>query len=205
MAKKVAVSFILDETGSMSVVKDQTISGFNEYIQTLQKDKSAKSMRFTLTKFNSEKREIVHDGVKLEDVELLTPESYQPAAVTPLYDAIGVTINAVGKKLKKNSASPLVIIQTDGQENASKEYTREMIFDLIKEKTDAGWTFVFLGADQDAYAASATIGITMGNTLSYASSDTSETLKQAARGTVAYAAVGHQTTTFWTDAEDEDE
>jgi len=191
----VNVSFVLDETGSMQSVKGQTISGFNEYIETLRKDKTAKNMRFTLTKFNSGKMEVKHSGVKLEDVELLTDANYQPNECTPLYDAIGRTINNLGMVDKA-----LVIIQTDGQENASREYDRSKIFDLISSKKKFGWTFAFLGADQDAWAASGAIGISKGNTISYASADTTKTIGMAAVATCAYSRTGGASTVdFWDD------
>lgn len=166
---KTYVSFILDETGSMLSVKSQTVSGFNEYLASLKSN--PKGIRFTLTKFNSTKVEVVHDNVKLKDVPELTDETYQPYMGTPLYDAIGKTIGAIGDK-----DNVIIVIQTDGQENASREYTRQTIFDLIKEKQDAGWTFVFLGADMDAYAASAAFGIPRGNTINYAGVETQSTL-----------------------------
>jgi hypothetical protein len=200
VGKKMLVSFILDETGSMFSVKDQTISGFNEYVETLQREDNANDIKFTLTKFNSSKPnnvEIVYDGVKVKDVEPLTDETYRPDSTTPLYDAIGQTISAVDRAKKKKEAA-LVVIQTDGLENASREYSQRDIFDLIDERKKDGWTFVFLGADQDAYAASAQFGISKGNTRSYSSQDTDKTFAVAAAASVAYTRRGGtQTDDFW--------
>lgn len=194
MAKRIHISFVLDETGSMLAVKGQTIDGFNEYIKTVKGEKNAGDTRFTLTKFNSEKVEIVHEGVKLGKVGLLTEESYRPANLTPLYDAIGQTIRSIeGKK-----GNILVVIQTDGQENASKEYTRDAIFALIAEKKKTGWTFVFLGADQDAWATGQLLGLDKGNVMAYASTDTSKAFRQAAAATVSYSrSGGGQTSDFF--------
>lgn len=201
MAKETLVSFILDETGSMEIIKTQTMSAFNEYIDTLKKDKKSDSILFTLTKFNSDKVQIVHDSVKVGEVAHLNNESYQPAAATPLYDAIGRTVNALENKLKgKKKQSALVIIQTDGEENASKEFDRKKIFDKIDEKKKAGWTFVFLGADQDAWLTSETLGISKGNTMSYSGVRGSN----GAMGTLGVASIrytssgGNQTSTFYT-------
>lgn len=72
MTKKLHVSFILDETGSMMSVKGQTISGFNEYLDTLKSEKNSGNIRFTLTQFNSDKVQVVCDGVKLAKVNLST-------------------------------------------------------------------------------------------------------------------------------------
>ncbi len=179
--KETLISFILDETGSMESVKSQTISGFNEYIETLQKDKTFQKAKFTLTKFNSEKVEIVHNGVAIGKVSLLTDATYQPDNTTPLYDAIGRTIQSI-----KSKGSVLMVIQTDGQENASIEFTQRSIFDMIAEKKKEGWTFAFLGADMDAYAASSAIGIPKGNTANY----TNSKIDGAMRG-LAEASINH--------------
>lgn len=201
------ISFILDETASMMSVKSQTISGFNEYIKTLRGNKDAKKAKFTLTKFNSTKVEIVHDGVSLDDVADLTNENYRPDSTTPLYDAIGQTIRVLEKKANgkgKKAEKFLLVIQTDGQENASKEYSRESIFALITEKKDAGWTFAFLGADQDAWAVGQIIGIPKGNTMSYNSSQTSKAFARTAEASVGYALTGGaQSASFFDDNDDD--
>ena len=75
---KTLVSLLLDETGSMQVVKGATISGFNEYIETLKNGDGAEDMRFTMTRFNSEKIETPYDAVDLPDVAELTEETYLP-------------------------------------------------------------------------------------------------------------------------------
>jgi hypothetical protein len=179
MSKKMYVCFILDETGSMNEVKAATISGFNEYIEGLKADETASGVLFSLTKFNSNKHEIVYSNVPLSFVAKLSDRNYRPESMTPLYDAIGKTIASMsGLEGKKQHV--LFIIQTDGLENDSKEYTQKHIFDLIKEKKEKGWTFVFLGADQDAYAASSKIGISYGNTMSYDSVNTKDTIAYAA-------------------------
>ena len=200
MAKKMYVSFVLDETGSMNSVKSQTISGFNEYVNTLRKAKKAHKVRFTLTKFNSAKVETVYDGVKLDDVKELTDETYTPDMMTPLLDAIGSAIRTAEKKAGKKD-SVLIVIQTDGQENASAEYTRESIFKLREEKEKAGWTFVILGADMDAYAASAIFGISAGNTVSYASANTAKTFRSVADASLGFLDSGAKGTDTFFDSD----
>ncbi len=190
MSKKMVISFVLDETGSMTSCKSQTISGFNEFVGTLKKEDNADDVRFTLTKFNSENTEVVHDAVKLSKVANLTEESYCPASTTPLYDAIGATVKAVEKTLDGKKWNVLIAIQTDGYENASREYTQQDIFKLIEKKTKKGWQFAFLGADQDAYAASAQMGIPMAATMSYDSLQTTRAFRGMASATVAYASSG---------------
>ena len=191
---KMVIGFLLDETGSMMSVKQQAISGFNEYIETIRAGDNADSIRFTLTKFNSEKVEVVHDGVKLQKVAELTEENYQPNHLTPLYDAIGRTIRA----LEKKKGNKLIVIQTDGQENASREYDNKSIFSLIDEKKAKGWTFVFLGADQDAWIAGQSLGLAAGNVMSYDSSKTGSAFAATAGSTTSWSSSsGTTTSTFF--------
>lgn len=184
------VSFILDETGSMDSVKQQTISGFNEYVGTMKREKNAKDIRFTLTQFNSEKIDVVYDSKKLDKVSPLSDKTYQPNYMTPLYDAIGLTITSMERKLNGKDQKALVVIQTDGLENDSKEYSQKKIFKLIEKKKKKGWTFAFLGADQDAWLASRGLGISRGNTLSYKSAETNAAFRSVAAASALYSRSG---------------
>lgn len=201
--KKLYISFILDETGSMLSAKSQTISGFNEYVESLKANVDDK-VYFTLTKFNSARTQIVVTDASLNDVPPLTDSNYRPAETTPLYDAIGKTITSLESSVKKGSRC-LVVIQTDGQENASREYDRRAIFDMIEEKKKAGWTFVFLGADQDAYLASQQIGISRGNTMSYDSHATRDAFHGVAMASVSYSLTGEQSTEKFFSKSDQDD
>ena len=147
-SKRTIVSIILDETGSMQSCKQATISGFNEYLKTLKKIKNQTLL--TLTKFNSSKTEIVYKNKGLKDVPELNDQGYMPDQLTPLYDAIGKTLNSLKKEVKKGDRIISVII-TDGEENASIEYKRDDMFTLIKELEKKGWNFVFLNANQDSW------------------------------------------------------
>ena len=182
----VTVSFVLDETGSMEVCRQATISGFNEYVQELQKKSSG--IKMTLTLFNSDKTEVRYSDVVVKEVKPLTRETYSPAGMTPLYDAIGLTIKKIGDK----KAGTLVVIMTDGEENASKEFTREKIFDLIKQKEADGWTFVYLGANHDSWTAGQAIGLHKGNTMNYNQNMTKGTMKAMAGAVQCYASMSTQ-------------
>jgi hypothetical protein len=162
------VSFLLDETGSMESIKDDTIGGFNRYLASLQAP-DAGTVEFTLVKFDSNKIDKVYVGVPVGEAQPLTTETYRPGAATPLIDAAVKLIKATEEALTQHTASPrvLLVIQTDGHENASREYTLTDLQDLIKAKTAAGWHFVFLGAGIDAFTQVASWGIPTSNTLSY--------------------------------------
>jgi hypothetical protein len=190
MAKKATVCLVLDETGSMTTIRDQTISGYNEYKNGL------KNVLFTLVKFNSSKVEMVHDGTPIKDVPDLTRETYTPSDLTPLYDAVGKTIT--GLKGKKG----ILVILTDGQENASVEYSQKQIFDMVTEMKEQGWQVVFLGADQDAWAASQVMGIDRGNTMSFVKGKTMQTFRALASATKK--SLNGESTDFWEDTDEED-
>lgn len=181
------VNFVLDQTGSMVECWNETISGFNEYIQTLKKQ-SGKCL-FSLTLFDSERIEVRYKAVSPDKVKPLTKKTYIPGCMTPLYDAIATTIRATEKEIKKTKPAPAVIcvVMTDGFENASKEHTVASIKKLIRSKEkDGKWNFIYLGANQDAWAVGATIGMHKGNTQSYHVSNTARAVGMAALATAHY-------------------
>lgn len=180
--KTIHVSLLLDETGSMQSCLDATISGYNEYINSLSKEMEIRYL-FTLTKFDSSHITTVHNGVPIKNVPPLNRDTYIPGAMTPLYDAIAYGIKALGRK-----RNVLFVILTDGLENASKEYTQRDIFKLIEKKTRGGWSFVYLGANQDAFAVGGGLGIPRGNTARYSTKRTVETFEAISQSTKNYAA-----------------
>ena len=193
------VTLILDETGSMQECKGAAIAGFNEYLNTLRQ--MPMSVNFTLTLFNSGKLDVRHRAVPVVQVPELTEQTYQPAETTPLYDAIGRTLTAAGHELPPASKK-LCVILTDGLENASREYTHEGIARLIKDHEATGWTFVYLGADHDAWAAGRDIGLSGDNTVQFCRRDTGRTFDKLAEATTAYLSSlrGQPIEGFWKDA-----
>ena len=160
------VIFLLDESGSMQSCKQQTITGFNEYLQTLKKEN--KKVRVSLTKFHDSSVDIVYSNIPVSDAQLLREDTYLPNGMTPLYDAIGkTTANETAK------GKTLFVILTDGQENASVEFKDiNTIKAMMKQQEARGWTFVYLGADQNAWSYAQHLGLNHGNVLSYNSNDT---------------------------------
>lgn len=163
----VAVGFCLDESFSMWDCFQPTLKGFNRYISKLGKQKGKTTV--TLTKFSSpldeERYRIAFEARSIGKVPKLSEENYRPRGNTPLFDAIGATISKLDVELKaygKNPPAAVVVIQTDGQENDSSEYKREQILRLIEKREEAGWTFVFLGANMDdaqAARVAASVGV----------------------------------------------
>jgi hypothetical protein len=161
------VTFLLDRTGSMESVRDDTIGGFNTYLDTLKGDGSA-NIEFTLVQFDSMSIDKICVAVPVAQVERLTRDSYQPRASTPLIDAAYKTIEAVEASLASHPAEKIVIcIQTDGHENASTEHSWNELNALVKEKAAKGWQFNFMGVGIDAYDQSARMGIAPAATVAY--------------------------------------
>ncbi len=150
-ASNTFVTLILDETGSMETIRDDTIGGYNTYIDTLKREaKNGTDFSFSLVKFDSRAITTVHVGEDIENVPHLTRATYVPGAATPLIDACVKGIHATAEVAKKGC--PVVfVIQTDGYENASTEYTFKELAKLVRKKEKKGWHFVFLGAGIDAY------------------------------------------------------
>lgn len=190
---KTKIVFLLDESGSMSVIKDQTISGFNEYVDTVKKETGA---TMTLTKFNSAGVKVEYVNKPMKDVAHLTDSTFEPNALTPLYDALGKTINQLDKDLKKEKDDyrVLFIVMTDGEENQSREYDKEKIEKIITKKEE-DWTFVYLGADQDAWLEASKFGISSaGSTMSYSSKKTGETFAKLGRATGRFMSTSEKST-----------
>jgi len=144
---KTVLTFVQDETGSMYGISEQTISAFNEYFDTLKKEKDIGSVEALVWQFSDTQTEArvrkLHEGA-LADVPKLSDQNYRPRGVTPLLDAVGTAIQlAEGKQADRH----LFIVQTDGLENASIDFTREEVAKLVaKKEKSKNWTLVFLGA-----------------------------------------------------------
>ena len=149
--------FILDRSGSMESCRDDTIGGFNTFLN----DQKTLGGTMTLVQFDHEYNE-VYKKKDIKDVVPLTAATFQPRGSTALLDAIGKTIKNWDADTK-----PSVVILTDGQENASHVFTKVHIKDLIEQKTKEGWTFAYLGANQDAFAEAGSIGISPQCTTNY--------------------------------------
>ena len=164
--------FLLDRSGSMQSLTDDVIGGYNTYIAD--RADGNESVTMTTVQFDSQDPfEIIDDGCDIKKVRDLTRSTYQPRGATPLYDAVGMLIKRADQRSKDREAagSPsedqLLIIFTDGMENDSRTFNRRMIFDLIRDRSDQDWTFVFMGANQDSYLEGHKVGLVDGNVQNY--------------------------------------
>lgn len=166
---KVEIICVTDRSGSMNSIKDDVIGGYNAFLAD-QKTVPGEA-RMTYTQFD-DKYEIVYQARPLDIAPPLTADVFVPRGSTALMDAIGRTISEQGARIAAEGWADKVIvcIITDGGENASREFTREQIKTLIGEKQAAGWAFVFLAANQDAFAVGAGYGISGATTQNYVAS-----------------------------------
>lgn len=161
---------IIDRSGSMASIRDDAIGGFNSFLDDQKKVPG--EAKVTLVLFDHEYL-LVHDGVDINDVPNLDEKSYIPRGWTALYDAIGRAINTVGERLARTPEEErpekvIVSILTDGEENHSTEFSVDQVKDMITHQQDNyKWEFIYLAANQDAFAVGGSIGIASVNTMSF--------------------------------------
>ena len=140
---------IVDESGSMSVIRKEALAGINETIETCQKMQEAHpemEQRITLITFDSGHFKVHLNNEQATKARKLTMEDYRPSAATPLYDAIGKGVAMLNANTSLND-NVLVTIITDGEENCSEEYNLKMVKNLIEKQKSQGWTFTLIGTD----------------------------------------------------------
>lgn len=167
--RSILINFVLDKSGSMDVIREATISGFNEFLREQQEEGGKAAMTLTLfdTFFTTVER-----ATPIHEVRPLDHGAYRPGGMTALYDAIGHTMRITDDYVAERKPDQvLFVIMTDGQENASREFDRTAILRMIEERQQsAGYEFIYLGANQDSYAVGGGIGIRGGRTLDHAAS-----------------------------------
>jgi len=171
-SQKVFNLIILDESGSMQSCKTQTISGFNEVIQTIKETKALhpeQEQSITFVTFNGIGIRTLLFDENTDKVNEINEQSYKPNSSTPLYDAIGFSVTRLRSVVESQSdAHVLVTILTDGEENSSHEYSGKAISKLIDELKQKNWTFTYIGTEHDVE--NAAINISINNTLSFSKS-----------------------------------
>lgn len=160
---------ILDESGSMESIKGNIIQGFNEIVQTVKgiaKEYPEQEHFISLVSFNGLGQKLLHFIDPVEKLDLIDDQRYKPDASTPLFDAMGFSFAKLRRVLENvKDYNVLVTIMTDGEENASKEYSGLAIKKLIEELKINRWTFTYIGADHDVERFAMSISIT--NTLKF--------------------------------------
>lgn len=154
---------IVDKSGSMWKVKDDVIGGFNSYLDGLTDENILVSCLLFDTNFK-----IFFRDKTPKKARRLSLKSYVPSGNTALYDAVGKTLDEL---VFPKEDKVLCVIQTDGEENSSKEFNASQIKELVHQRQHNGWDFIYLGASQDAWKGSSAIGIPRAQTFTNIQSD----------------------------------
>jgi hypothetical protein len=166
------ISVILDRTGSMESIRDDTIGGFNTFLEQQKAEPGMATL--TLVQFDTQDPyEVIHKFKPIKEVPALTRKTFVPRASTPLLDALGRGINdleaCIGQlKEEDRPAKVVVVIVTDGKENSSREFQKDQIEKMVKEKKEKhAWQFAFLSADLAAIDDAMAVGMDADAILAY--------------------------------------
>ena len=173
------ITVILDRSGSMQSIASDAIGGFNAFLAAQRREPSvgrepgSDTTRLTLVLFDDQ-YEVPYKSIPLTEVPDLTDRTFLPRGSTALRDAIGQTLSKMTRSFaarpaEQKPATIIIAILTDGEENASREYSAQHIADLIEAKKELGWQFVFLAANQDAIATAAGLRIDAADALNFVS------------------------------------
>jgi len=185
--EKTQIICILDRSGSMADkgIIHESIGGFNRF---LKEQKTLKDNATLTVVLFDDQYDLLYDDVDIKKVDEIKYDTWFPRGMTALYDAIGKTINTVKANhvhlSVEKPAKVLVCIVTDGYENASREYNRNDIKNLIRQCEHENWNFIYLAANQDAFAVGTSFGVSASNTYTYTADvagvfDMSDTLNNA--------------------------
>lgn len=167
--KRIINLIILDASGSMESIYNQALTGTNETIQTIrigQKDHPELQQYLTFASFNSgnDYLKVKYSVTPIDEVKEITKEDYVACGCTALYDAMGEMISDLKRKMTPEDRV-LVTVITDGYENSSIHWSGPQIKSLVEELRHEGWTFTYIGANQDVEAVAGSMGIR--NTLAF--------------------------------------
>lgn len=167
------ICVVLDRSGSMESIREDTIGGFNAFVE--QQKKASGTATLTLVQFDTQNPfEVVHSFTPIADVPGLTRDTFVPRASTPLFDAIGQTINHTEQGIAQMTDfcrpdTVIIAVITDGQENSSREFRHADILRMIEAKQKLlNWKYVFLSADLGAVQQAVQTGIAPQHTMGFA-------------------------------------
>lgn len=190
-----AIVLVLDKSGSMTSVATDTIGGVNEFIKRERADDP--NSDFTLVEFSNRVATTVKNR-RIKNVDPLTLDSYRPGGMTALYDAIGEGIRVLDNIEDKRK---ILAIVTDGLENSSREYNLTMVKELLDNRQNKHeWLVLFLGADIDAFATGASLGISQDFTMQFGKGNVFNMFTTISDSSTRYKTSGRAAATF-TEAE----
>lgn len=199
-ADSVSVFILLDRSGSMGSKWIETLGALNGYVEKLGNDKTGES-HVTLATFHwtdSLAFDVIRDNVTSAEWEKVVHGEAPPGGYTPLFDAIGRIVNLADKK---NDNRTVIAIITDGEENSSRELSREAAGRLFDKCKGKGWQVVFLGADFDAFNQASSVGINRSMTINTSAVNLGATMDSLVSNTMSYRASGQSMA--WSDEDRE--
>jgi uncharacterized protein YegL len=179
------IRIVLDRSGSMQGSQEITIDALNTYLNEL-KQENSNNTSLTLSTFDSMSIDIPISRVLVSKLKSFPADILQPRGGTPLFDAIGLAIHDLENIKESTDDNKVLVIVTDGLENASKEYTFENISSKIKEKEEAGWLIIYLGAEHDAFKQSNSLNFAQERSMQYSKEDSIDTFRAVTRTTIDY-------------------
>lgn len=203
---RIELVMILDKSGSMHGLEADTIGGFNAMIE--KEKKLGIDVRVTTVLFN-DKMDRLYEHREIRNVRPLTERTYETGGTTALLDAVGDTILHMEQSgtADRQGTKVIVVIITDGMENASTEFTKAKVKELISDKQEkAGWDFIYLGANIDAAEEADAIGVRKANAVTYKNTSSGVRANYDAVGVyVAERASGDKESGAWKDHVEKDE
>ena len=181
-----SIRIVLDRSGSMSGSQKITMQALNNYLKELKTEKGINAS-VTVSTFDSISIDIPISRVSVKTLKSFPADLLQPRGGTPLFDAIGLAIHDLENIIEATDDNKVLVIVTDGNENASKEYTFENISSKIKEKEEAGWLIIYLGADHDTFKQSNSLNFNRERSMKYSKKDSVDTFKAVTRTTLDYS------------------
>ena len=202
---RIELVMILDKSGSMHGLEADTIGGFNAMIE--KEKKLGIDVRVTTVLFN-DKMDRLYEHREIRSVRPLTERTYETGGTTALLDAVGDTILHMEQSgaADRQGTKVIVVIITDGMENASTEFTKAKVKELISDKQEkAGWDFIYLGANIDAAEEAGAIGVSKANAVTYKNTSSGVRANYDAVGVyVAERASGSEKSDAWKDHVEQD-
>lgn len=172
-AAGVLIHVVLDESSSMGGVTQQTIDSFNSWLKEQQLAEG--ECFLTLSKFNGHSVNYIYENKDIHAVDPLNRDTYRPSGSTNLLDAIGDNIQRIntflGSKKKAQRPGVIIVVLTDGEENTSNRFSKSAIKGLVESAEGKDWTFLFMGANIDAFHEGSAMGFGVNNTVQYNTSN----------------------------------
>ena len=183
MTNMASICVVLDRSGSMENCRSDALGAVNSYLRQVRDDETIDGTVSVII-FDSESIDCIRDRCPATTCPPLEDSEYEPRGMTPLLDAVGQGVSVLSAKAR-NGQRHILVVMTDGLENASREHTSETIAGLLKRKQEKeGWLVVYLGADHEAWNQARHLGIRAGNTANLDKGSLQET------GDIMYALSG---------------